>query len=149
MAAPLQVLDADNVVQPLSTTSDGSNNLVTMHAPGVTNSSGVTAPVTATNPLPVVNASGAAAIDGSGTIAVGNTAQFLFASAVPPHGYMIQNNSAEVLWVSDVGVATANGSSFQIAINGGTFITPPGYRPGAAVSILGGTTGQVFAARSW
>ena len=144
----LLVKDANTSVQALSTESDGSGNLVPVHAPAVT-AGGVAAPVGAANPLPVINAAGAAASDGSGTVAAGGSAQLLFGGVVPANGYLVQNNSASALWICDVGTASAGGASVQIAANGGVFATPSGYRPGGAVSLFGGTTGQVFAARRW
>jgi hypothetical protein len=119
-----------------------------VHAPAST-SAGVSTPVGPQNPLPVINTAGAAASDGSGTVATGGSAQTLFGGTVPANGYVVQNNSSAALWISDVGVASAGGASIQITANGGTFATPSGYKPAGAVSLYGGTTGQAFAARRW
>jgi hypothetical protein len=143
----LLVKDANSAVQSLSTQSDASGNLVPVHVPAALAGS-VATPVSATAPLPVVNAAGAAAGDGSGTIATGGAAQTLFGGIVPTNGYLVCNNSSGALYVSDVGTASAGGSSIQIAA-GATFMTPSGYRPPGTVSIFGGTTGQAFAARRW
>jgi hypothetical protein len=105
-------------------------------------------PVAATAPLPVINAAGSAAIDGSGTIASGGVAQQLFAGLVPTNGFQIGNTSSGTLYVSDVGTASAAGSSMPIAA-GAIYTTPDGYRPAGAVSIYGTSTGQSFAARRW
>src|SRR5581483_3343717 len=125
----LLVKDANTTVQPLSTVVDGNGNLVPLHAPASTNAQGVSLPVGAANPLPVINVAGAAASDGSGTIAAGGSAQTLFGGIVPANGFLVQNNSSAVLWVSDVGTSAADGASIQVSANGGVFATPPGYKP--------------------
>jgi len=63
----LLVKDANTTVQALSTVTDGNGNLVSVHAPAMTNVQGVATPVGPQNPLPVVNTAGNAASDGSGT----------------------------------------------------------------------------------
>ena len=145
----LLVKDANTTVQSLSTVIDGNGNLVPLHAPASTNTQGVAAPVGPQNPLPVVNTAGSAASDGSGTVASGGNAQTLFGGAVPATGFLVQNNSAAALWISDTGAASNGGASIQLAPNGGIFMTPSGYKPGGPVSLFGGTTGQAFAARRW
>src|SRR5947207_7657077 len=111
----LLVKDANTTVQPLSTVVDGNGNLVPAHAPASTSAQGVAAPVGPQNPLPVVNTAGAAAGDGSGTLAAGGSAQTLFGGAVPQNGFLVQNNSSAALWVSDVGAASAGGDAIKIA----------------------------------
>jgi hypothetical protein len=145
----LLVKDANTTVQSLATEIDGNGNLVPLHAPAATNAQGVATPIGPQNPLPVINTAGAAASDGSGTLAAGGSAQTLFGGLVPANGFLVQNNSAGVLWVSDVGTASAGGASIQLAATGGTFATPSGYKPAGAVSLFGATTGQTFAARRW
>lgn len=145
----LLVKDANTTVQSLSTGTDASGSLVPVHAPATTNAQGVSTPVGPQNPLPVVNAAGAAASDGSGTLAAAGSAQTLFGGLVPDSGYLVQNNSSGALWICDVGVASAGGASIQLAANGGLFATPSGYKPAGAVSIFGTTAGQAFAARRW
>ncbi len=145
----LLVKDANSTVQPLSTVLDGSGNLVPVHAPAATNTQGIAAPVGPQNPLPVINAAAAVAGDGSGTVATGGSAQTLFGGLVPANGFLVQNNSAGALWISDVGAASAGGASIQLEADGGTFATPSGYKPAGAVSLYGATTGQAFAARRW
>lgn len=144
----LLVKDANTTVQSLSTVSDANNSLVPLHAPAAT-ANGVAAPVGPQNPLPVVNVAGAAAADGSGTVATGGSAQALFGGIAPVNGFLVQNNSSAALWICDVGTASAGGASIQLAANGGLFATPSGYKPAGAVSLYGATTGQVFAARRW
>ncbi|HTV88004.1 MAG TPA: hypothetical protein VME41_03215 [Stellaceae bacterium] len=144
----LLVKDANTTVQSLSTVADANNNLVPVHAPAAT-SAGVAAPVGPQNPLPVINAAGAAAADGSGTVATGGAAQTLFGGIAPVNGFLVQNNSSAALWISDVGTASAGGAAIQLAAGGGLFVTPSGYKPAGAVSLWGGTTGQAFTARRW
>jgi len=127
----LLVKDANTSVQSLATVTDGNGNLVPA------------------NPLPVVNTAGNAASDGSGTLAAGGSAQTLFGGAVPANGYLVQNNSAAALWISDTGAASNGGASIQLMPNGGIFMTPSGYKPAGPVSLFGATTGQPFAARRW
>lgn len=144
----LLVKDANTTIQSLSTEPDGSGNLVPVHAPASVVAGGAS-PVGPQNPLPVINTAGASASDGSGTVAAGGSAQALFGGAVPANGFLVQNNSSAALWVCDTGVASNGGASIQLAANGGLFATPSGYKPAGAVSLYGGTTGQVFAARRW
>lgn len=144
----LLVKDANTTIQSLSTEADGSGNLVPVH---VTASvvSGVASPIGPANPLPVVNTAGTVAVDGSGAVATGGSPQTLFGGTVPVNGFLVQNNSAGVLWVCDTGIASDGGASIQLVANGGLFATPSGYKPAGAVSLYGTTTGQVFAARRW
>lgn len=143
----LLVKDANTQVQSLSTESDAAGNLAPVHVTAA-DVGGVAMPVSASAPLPVVNAAGAAATDGSGAIAAGGSAQTLFGGMAPASGWLVCNNSSAALYVSDAGMASAGGSSIQIA-PGATFMTPCGYKPPGAVSIFGVTTGQSFAARRW
>jgi hypothetical protein len=143
----LLVKDANTQTQSLSTGADASGNLVPLHGAGVT-VAGIVQPVQATQPLPVINAAGSAALDGSGTIAAGGAAQLLFAGVAPTNGFQVGNNSSGTLYVSDVGAASAGGASMPIAA-GAIYTTPDGYRPAGAVSIFGASTGQAFAARRW
>src|SRR6266566_6586752 len=128
----LLVKDANTTVQSLATEVDGNGNLVPVHAPATTNAQGVSTSVGPQNPLPVINAAGAVASDGSGTLATGGSAQTLFGGVVPANGFLVQNNSSAALWISDVGVASV-GASIQLAANGGMFATPSGYKPTGAV----------------
>jgi hypothetical protein len=144
---PLLVKDANTQVQSLSTQVDGAANLVPVHAPASV-VAGVAVPASSMTPLPVINAAGSAAIDGSGTIAIGGTAQMLFAGIVPVNGFQLCNNSSAALYVSDVGSASAGGASMQVG-PGAIYTTPDGYRPAGSVSVYGATAGQAFAARRW
>ncbi len=143
----LLVKDANTTTQSISTQTDAAGNLVPVHVPA-TIVGGLAAPVGPTTPLPVINASGSVAIDGSGTVVTGGTAQMLFAGVVPVNGYLVANNSSATLYVSDVGIANVGGASIPIAA-GAVFMTPSGYKPAGAVSLYGAATGQGLAARRW
>ena len=104
----LLVKDANTTTQSISTQTDVSGNLVPVHAPAAI-AGGVATPVGPTAPLPVINAAGSAAIDGSGTVVTGGMAQPLFAGVVPVNGFLVANNSSATLYVSDVGAASAGG----------------------------------------
>ena len=94
---------------------------------------------------------GIAASDGSTTITIGGTAQSLFAGATPTNGWWVVNpDSTEDCWVSDSTTAAANNTgSMRLALNGGSIMTPPGYKPFAAVSVVCATTGHKLTARKW
>lgn len=143
----LLVKDANTTTQSLSTGLDSSGNLVPVHAPAVM-VGGIATPVSAASPLPVINAAGQTASDGSGTVAAGGTAQTLFGGITPVNGWLVANNSVAILYVCDVGAAIAGGASIPVA-PGTVFATPPGYKPAGPVSLFGMTTGQSFAARRW
>jgi hypothetical protein len=143
----LLVKDANTTVQALSTGLDSVGNLVPLHTPAAI-VGGVATPVAAASPLPVINTAGASAVDGSGTVAVGGTAQTLFGGVVPGNGWLVANNSAAAVYVSDVGTATPGGASIPIA-PGAVLATPSGYKPAGPVSLYGATSGQGFAARRW
>lgn len=89
--------------------------------------------------------------DLSGTITSGGTAQSLAATNELRIGYSVMNLSSGKLFVNDVGgtaVSTEAGAS--ITINAGDlYESPRDQRPTQAISILGATTGQAFAAREW
>ena len=139
--------DANTSVQPLSTQSDVAGNLACVNVPASV-VAGVAQPNSRAAPLAVMNTAGVAAVDGSGSVGVGGTAQLLFGGTVPANGYLVANNSAGTLYVSDIGAATAGGASIQIAA-GAVFVTPSGCQPPGPVSIFGATTAQAFAARKW
>ena len=84
----LLVKDANTTIQPISTQTDVAGNLVPVHVPAAV-VGGIAIPVGPTAPLPVINTSGAAATDGSGTVVAGGTAQTLFAGVVPINGYIV------------------------------------------------------------
>lgn len=144
----LLIKDANTQTQPLSTQVDAAANLVPVHAPASV-AGGVATPVSAASPLPVINTAGAVAVDGSGTVAAGGTAQTLFTGATPSNGFLVANlDATHTLYVSDVGVASAAGTAVPVAPNT-VFATPAGYRPAGPVSLFSATTGHAFAARRW
>jgi hypothetical protein len=143
----LLVKDANTTTQPVSTGLDSSGNLVPVHAPAAI-VAGIATPVSSMAPLPVINTAGLAASDGSGAVGAGGTAQTLFGGIVPANGWLVANNSAAPLYVSDVGAATSGGASIPVA-PGAVFATPSGYRPAGAVSLFGTAAGQAYAARRW
>lgn len=143
----LLVKDANTTTQSIATQTDVAGNLVPVHTPAAI-TGGVATPVGPAAPLPVINAAGAAAIDGSGTLLTGGAAQILFAGVVPVNGYLVANNSSAPLYISDVGPANATGTSIPVA-PGTVYTTPSGYRPAGAISLYGNATGQAFAARRW
>jgi hypothetical protein len=143
----LLVKDANTTVQALSTALDSVGNLVPLHAPAPI-VGGVATPVSAAAPLPVINTAGALAVDGSGTVSTGGTAQTLFGGIVPGNGWLVANNSSAAIYVSDVGTATPGGASIPIAPSA-LFATPSGYKPAGPVSLYAATSGQAFAARRW
>jgi hypothetical protein len=143
----LLVKDANTTIQPISTQADIAGNLVPVHTPAAI-AGGVATPVGPTAPLPVINAAGAPAIDGSGTVTTGGMAQTLFGGIVPLNGFLVANNSSATLYISDVGTASAGGSSIPIA-PGASFVTPSGYKSGGTVSLYTSSAGQSFAARRW
>lgn len=98
------------------------------------------------------------AIDQSGTITTGGTAQNLFhqpndaaTKVTPPNGFAIYNpDPANYLWIS-YGVAAANAAgSIPIAPLGG-YETPGHQRfsPVGPVTIVGANSAQVFTAEYW
>jgi hypothetical protein len=143
----LFVKDANTQVQSLSTQSDVAGALACLNVPASV-VAGVATPNSRSAPLAVMNTAGAAAVDGSGSVGIGGIAQLLFGGAVPANGYLVANNSSGTLYVSDVGIATAGGTSVPI-VAGTVFMTPSGYQPPGPVSLYGPTTGQPFAARRW
>lgn len=143
----LLVKDANTTTQSLSTGLDSSGSLVPVHAPAAI-VAGIATPVSAAAPLPVINTAASLASDGSGTVAVGGSAQTLFGGVVPINGWLVANNSAAALYVSDVGAATAGAASVPVA-PGAVFATPSGYKPAGPVSLYGASTGQAYAARRW
>jgi hypothetical protein len=144
----LLVKDANNTTQSLSTQSDIAGALVVAHVPA-TVVAGIATPISGTNPMPVEPVAGAPAIDGSGSISLGGTAQTLFGGITPVNGFLVANNAAsDTLYISDVSTAIAGGASIPIK-PGTVFATPPGYKPAGPVSIYGATTADAYAARRW
>lgn len=92
--------------------------------------------------------------DKSGTIASGGTAQQLAAANSNRRYLLIQNLSTGVLWVSTTATAVVGQPSIALkactAANdgtGGVLVYEGSFIPTGAVSIIGATTSQAFAAR--
>lgn len=90
--------------------------------------------------------------DFSGTIATGGTSQQVIGASAQQSRQvlLIQNNSAESLWVNfGVAAGTANGS-YQLLANGVGVLSfsLPGAVPQNSVNIYGATTGDVFTCKS-
>lgn len=100
-----------------------------------------------TNPLPTIRPT-KTPTDISGTITLGGTAQVLVAANANRTGFMVQNNSAGLLWISEITTAIEDQPSIQIPV-GETYICPEGACGVAALSIVGPTTAQTFTAREW
>lgn len=84
----------------------------------------------------------AAGTDRSGAIGAGGAAQVMAAANTGRRGLRIFNNSGDVLWVSEVGAAAANGAG-SVQIESFGFYEVVSSR---AISIFGATTGQKFTA---
>ncbi|MEH3045538.1 hypothetical protein [Sphingomonas adhaesiva] len=101
------------------------------------------------HPLPAaMRATTVAYVDRSGTIAAGGTAQVLAAANAVRRGLFVQNVSAADLWINPTGTAVADQPALRIAA-GQYYEFPVHGVPAGAVSIVGATTGQGFAAREW
>ena len=85
--------------------------------------------------------------DRSGTITLGGTAQVLAPAWPGRHGCMVQNQSVGDLWVRDGGTAAAVQPSVRVPAGAQYLCQQPA--PDAALSIIGATTAQAFAAREW
>lgn len=85
----------------------------------------------------------------SGTITTGGTAQQLMAANATRRGWSIKNQSAGSLWFNELGVtAIAGQPSFELK-PGESYTSEAGVSSVAAISIIGATTSQAFAAREW
>jgi hypothetical protein len=88
--------------------------------------------------------------DRSGTITLGGTAQVLMPVSPSRHGCKVQNISAGDLWINDLGTAALAQPSFKVPSGAQyTCDTTNGVTMGSALSIIGATTAQAFAAREW
>ena len=87
---------------------------------------------------------------GSGTIAVGGTAQQLFGGTMPTNGWKVANpHPTEDLWVNDEAGPASPFTCIRVFANGGQYATEPGEKPAAALSIYGATSGHAFIAKRW
>jgi len=86
--------------------------------------------------------------DSSGTITAGGTAQTIIASNAARKGFEIQNQSNGDLYFSTLATAIQGQPSVRLS-PGQLYETPLGGSGTGAVSLIGATTGQAFAAREW
>lgn len=86
--------------------------------------------------------------DFSGTITAGGTAQNIIASNAARKRFEIQNQSTGDLWFSTLAAAVQSQPSIKIAA-GQLYETPQGGAGTGAVSLIGATTAQAFAAREF
>lgn len=85
----------------------------------------------------------------SGTITLGGTAQQLAAANTARKGFMVQNNSAGVLWINELGAPAVTAQpSISIQPNA-MYVSERDACPTGAISIIGATTAQAFTAREW
>lgn len=82
----------------------------------------------------------------SGTITTGGTSQTLMAANAARKGFMVQNRSAESLFINTLAAAANDNSSIEL-LPGQMFIPPA--VPLTDVRIIGATTGSAFFAREW
>lgn len=87
-------------------------------------------------------------VNRSGTITTGGSAQQLAAANTARKGLGVQNQSSGSLWIYELGTATLAQPSWEIKA-GETLVLDNGSASTAAISIIGATTGQAFAAREW
>jgi hypothetical protein len=128
---------AQQFVQPASTACNAADR-------GTVNCPTYTAPATTAVPR--------APMDGSMNVPA-TTSTTLFNGAVPPNGFMV--HAAATCYVNDNGPASIPASGPPSVLGAGfwfaepaTFITPPGYKPIGAVSVICGSATYV-AARGW
>ncbi len=142
--------DAATTPQAFATLPTAAGELAVVHTQAAS-VNGIATPISNAAPMPVQLTSGLTASDGSSTIAAGGVAQNLFSGNVPANGYLVVNLNASMgntLYISDIGVASAAGSSIPIAPQT-EWRSPPGYKPPGVVSIFGPTTAEAFSARRW
>ncbi len=146
----LSIKDSNTTPQALATVPTAAGELAVVHTQAAS-VNGVATPISNAYPMPVMLTSGAVAADGSSTLAAGGVAQNLFSGTTPTNGYLVVNlnpTGGRTLYISDVGTASATGSSIPIEPQT-EWRTPPGYKPPNAVSIFGTTTSDPFSARRW
>lgn len=88
---------------------------------------------------------GAAFVDGSGTIAVGNTSQQVFAANADRSYLFLLNTSDTVMYVNFATAAVAGQPSITLAANGGFY--EPLVAPNQTVNIICATAGKTFVAK--
>ena len=86
----------------------------------------------------------------SGTITTGAVAQQVFASGVH-HGYQIQDVGTSQLGISELTSTPAIGAAgtWPLYVSSTPYLTPPTYGNGAALFIIGLTSGVPFTCAVW
>ena len=93
--------------------------------------------------------SGLATLD-AGTIANGGTSKQLFSGVAPTNGFEIINTSlTENLYFSESGTVSVGGATSAPIVPMSKYISPLGYKPTGAISIVAATTGHGYIGRSW
>lgn len=85
--------------------------------------------------------------DGSGTLTAGGTSQQVFAANTSRKYLLVQNNSAEAMWVNFGVAAVTTQPSIQLGPNGGSIEYEDNFVPSGTVNIIGATTSDVFTAK--
>lgn len=81
----------------------------------------------------------------SGRLVATDTAQWLFDAMTPEHGFMLQNNGAHAMFITDADPALDGGFRVEPQT---LFVTPVQYSPKGGVCVWG-TKGDAFTARGW
>ncbi len=115
---------------------------------GITTSAGSLSIAPASDATFLIAGAIATRTDKSGTITTGGTAQTIIASNAARKGFEIQNQSTGDLYFSTLATAIQGQPSVRVA-PGQLYETPIGGAGTGAVSLIGATTGQAFAAREW
>ena len=84
----------------------------------------------------------------SGTITTGGTAQQLAAANATRSYLLIQNQSSGNLWI-DFGTTAVAGQPSILIGPSGSYESPPNFCETGAVSVIGATTGQAWAAKEF
>lgn len=102
------------------------------------------------NTLPAVNQT---PTDCSSTITSGGAAQNAFAASTTVHGFVIQNLSADPMWISFTGVAVVGAQASYLlpagstTSQGGSYYSRDGWN--TALSVIAATTGDKFSCTKW
>src|SRR5437870_1859823 len=99
MTFPLE--DANTLPHAVATEPTGAGEDAFVHVVAF-DVAGVATLVSSSYPLPIVNL-GSVGISGDTVITSATVAQTLFSGNTPVHGYLISNNTAQPLFVSDLG----------------------------------------------
>lgn len=91
----------------------------------------------------VVKADG---VNRSGT--AGTTATTLIPANASRRGFAVQNQGSGSIWINNLGAATADQNSLQIAA-GAYFEFPPNSAPTGAISVIAATANTPVYAREW